>query len=260
MAQVLDYEGFKRKVKDKVGLDLNSYKEQQMMRRINQLMQRYQAGNYEAFLALLDSDRAILQHFTDYLTINTSQFFRDVSVYRVLEKEILPSIKKGHDTKIWSAGCSIGAEPYSLAMLMQELDPARNWRIVATDFDANILAKAKEGKYAENLLNHVPERFLTRHFQKDAAGQYFLDSKIKSLVQFRQQNLLTDRFETGCDLILCRNVFIYFTVATQEDLIHRFAQSLKPEGWFVIGCSEMIIDPARFGLQKIQPAIYRKLK
>lgn len=260
MAIVMDYEQFKQKIKERVGLDLSSYKEQQMRRRINQLMQRYNAADYHAFLTMLDADPSILRHFTDYLTINTSQFFRDLPVYRALEHQILPSLAgKGSAAKIWSAGCSIGAEPYSLAMLMKELEPMGRWKILATDFDTNILAKAQEGKYAENLLSNVPERFRKRYFSQDGA-HFTLDAKLKESVHFRRHNLLTDRYESDCDLILCRNVFIYFTIETQEALIRQFAQGLKPEGWFVIGCSEMITNPAQFGLQKIQPAIYRKAK
>lgn len=259
MSLAMDYEQFKQKVKERIGLDLSSYKEQQMKRRIHQLMQRHHAADYPAFLALLDCDRSMLAKFTDHLTINTSQFFRDLAVYEALEKQVLPELAgKKELLKIWSAGCSVGAEPYSLAMLLKERDPSGRWRILATDFDANILAKAQEGKYAENVLTNVPARFRQRYFSEQN-GSFLLDGRLKALVQFRRQNLLTDRFETGCDLILCRNVFIYFTVETQEELILRFSQSLKEGGWFIIGCAEMITSPARFGLQKIQPAIYRKM-
>lgn len=254
-----DYELFKQKVKLKIGLDLGSYKEQQMRRRINQLMQRYNTPDYAGFLLLLDKDPSILKHFTDYLTINTSQFFRDPAIYQALENELLPSLlKKGEAVKIWSAGCSIGAEPYSLAILLQDKAPGGNWRILATDFDQNILAKAKVGKYPENTISNIPKRFLQRHFSEQD-GQFIIEEQIKSLIQFRQQNLLTDRFEPNCDLILCRNVFIYFTVATQDALITRFTQSLKPDGYFIIGCSEMITDPSRFKLKKLKPAIYQKI-
>ncbi|MDW7651009.1 MAG: protein-glutamate O-methyltransferase CheR [Bacillota bacterium] len=260
MAMAMDYENFKRKIKEKVGLDLSSYKEQQMRRRIHQLMQRYEAVDYISFLAMLDRDHAILNHFTDYLTINTSQFFRDPAIYRALETVVLPErLQQREPVKIWSAGCSIGAEPYSMAILMMELAPAGNWQIQATDFDSNILAKAKEGKYADNILSNMPEKFRKRYFT-ERDGYLFLDEQVKSLVRFRRHNLLTDRFETACDVILCRNVFIYFTVETQDALIQRFVQGLKTDGWFIIGCSEMIPNPARFGLQKIQPAIYRKVK
>jgi chemotaxis protein methyltransferase CheR len=254
-----DYELFKQKVKVKIGLDLSSYKEQQMRRRINQLMQRYNMPDYAEFLQLLNKDPLILKHFTDYLTINTSQFFRDPAVYQALETELLPALlKKGESVKIWSAGCSIGAEPYSLAILLQDKAPGGDWRILATDFDLSILDKAKIGKYPENTLSKVPLRFRQRHFTEQD-GQFILDERIKSLIQFRQQNLLTDRFETNCDIILCRNVFIYFTVETQDALITRFSQSLKPDGYFIIGCSEMIADPTRFKLKKVKPAIYQKI-
>ncbi|EEG76489.1 CheR family methyltransferase [Dethiobacter alkaliphilus] len=260
MALALDYEGFKHKIKAKIGLDLSHYKEQQMRRRIHQLMQRYKAADYDTFMRMLNDDGDILRHFTDYLTINTSQFFRDPVIYRALEMQLLPELLQGgKPLKVWSAGCSVGAEPYSLAMLLSEQDPGCSWRVLATDFDVNILAKAKEGKYPDNLLTHVPERFRKRYFN-ERDGLFFLDSQIKNRVQFRRQNLLTDRYEIGCNLILCRNVFIYFTVETQENLIDRFTQGLQAGGFFIIGCSEMITNPARFGLQKVKPAIYRKVK
>ncbi len=255
-----DYELFKKKVKAKIGLDLDNYKEQQMRRRINQLMQKHNVSNYPDFIKLLDNDSSLLQSFTDYLTINTSQFFRDTSVYQALEKELLPDlISNGGVIKVWSAGCSIGAEPYSLAMLLQEQAPKGNWRITATDFDVNILAKAKAAVYPENTLTNVPKHYRQRYFT--AQGHDFaLSPQIKSLVQFRQHNLLTDKFESGCDLILCRNVFIYFTAETQAALVSKFIEGLKPNGYFIIGCSEMIMDPARYKLKKIRPAIYQKIE
>lgn len=258
MVQALDYEYFKKKIKDRVGLDLGSYKEQQMKRRIHQLMQRYGTEDYSAFLGLLDREPAILHHFTDYLTINTSQFFRDSHIYQAIESTLLPALlRKGDQLKIWSAGCSIGAEPYSLAILLLEMVPGGSWRILATDFDVNILAKAREGRFHNNLLSLVPERLKRRYFT-ERDGHFYLSEQVKKCVTFRQQNLLTDCYEPGCQLILCRNVFIYFTADAQELLISSFAQSLKQEGYFVIGCSEMISNPERFGLQKVQPAIYRK--
>lgn len=259
MVPAMDYEVFKKKIRDKVGLDLNSYKEQQMRRRIHQLMQRYGNDSYESFLSLLDSDPSILTYFTEYLTINTSQFFRDTPVYQHIEKTLLPTLlKKAGPVKIWSAGCSSGAEPYSLVMLLRELAPRGNWQVLATDFDVNILVKAREGKYPENMVSSVPKRYLTRYFtQKD--GFFYLDPQIKSSVRFKQQNLLTGRYEEACDLILCRNVFIYFTMETQELLIGRFVQSLRDNGYFIIGCSEMITNSSRFSLQKILPAVYQKI-
>ena len=256
--QDANYNFFIKKIREKTGLDLGSYKEQQMHRRIRQLMHRYGTQDFQEFLTMLDKDQGIFEKFTNYLTINTSQFFRDSIVYRALETKILPELITSGSLKVWSAGCSIGAEPYSLAIMLSEQAQHKSWQILATDIDRNILVKAIEGKYAKDILGNVPKHYLERYFSSND-GIFQVNDSIKRTVKFRYQNLLTDHFEKGFNLILCRNVFIYFTQEVQQTLINQFCQSLKPGGFFIVGCSEIITTIKDNGLIRIQPAIYQKI-
>lgn len=253
-----DYEQLKRDIHKKLGINLTAYKEQQMRRRINQWVERHQLKTYNQLLATLDTDLEHKQKFTDYLTINTSSFFRDTKVFDVIEKKVLPEISRGKRPRIWSAGASIGAEVYSIAMLMNEAG-YRPALLLATDLDDSALAKAKEGVYLSNHVAGTDPKYLGKYFTQNSNGQWVIDESIKKQVVFRKHDLLRSAYERDFDLILCRNVFIYFTSETQQRLIRNFVQSLKPAGFFIVGSAEQIMDPASFGLERFSYCIYRKI-
>jgi chemotaxis protein methyltransferase CheR len=252
----MDYGLFKTQVKGVINLDLNSYKEQQMHRRILQWIDRYDLQDFKGLAHILATDLEHRQKFIEYLTINTSHFFRDVAVFKYLEDHILPAIAKSQRAKIWSAGCSIGAEVYTIVMLLLEHELMFQ-KLHATDIDESILTQAKTGIYQKNQINAVPERLVKRYFDVED-NKYILKDEVKNHVNFYRQNLLTDRFDTGYDLILCRNVFIYFVNEVQKQLTMQFVQSLKPGGYFVVGSAEQIINPVQFGLSRVSYCVYQK--
>lgn len=253
------YEEFKKEMMRMIGLDLSSYKEKQMKRRIDQMIQRYKLKTYKEFAELLRRDAKTLDRFRDYLTINTSQFFRDTHIYKKIEGEILPTlIKNTSSLAVWSAGCSIGAEPYSLAIILNEINSSGRYKIDATDFDRVILGKAQEGLYKSNLLVNASKERIDKYFDKDGV-QYRVKDFLKKNINFKEHNLLKDSFPGKYDLILCRNVFIYFKNDIQRQLVKQFAASLKTGGYFIIGCSELISNIEDFGLEKQVPAIYKKI-
>lgn len=251
----MDYEVFKARVRDLIQLDLSSYKQQQMKRRILQWIARHDLNDFAGLFDKLKTDSSHRREFIDYLTINTSHFFRDHSVFDFLTTKILPSIA-GNLARIWSAGCSIGAEPYSIAILMLE-NKLPFAEILASDIDEDSLKKAKAGIYYPNQVSQVPPNLLERYFTT-TNEQYCLKDIVKRQVRFSRHNLLTDKYEQGFDLILCRNVFIYFTSEIQSRLIKQFVNSLKPNGYFVVGSAELIINPNLFGLERVSYCIYQK--
>ena len=206
-----DYEVFKRKLKGTIGLDLNQYKQQQMQRRINQWLQRVGAANYDEYIKMLQSDPEERERFTGYLTINTSQFYRDVSVFREIEDKVLPDlVQRFRRLRVWSAGCSTGPEIYTIAMLLEELTPGVRHTLLGTDFDVGALAQAEEGVYADNLLNSLPAKYKQKYFTQDGR-LWRLSEAIKDRVRYKRHNLLEDPYETGFHLILPQCLYLLYS-------------------------------------------------
>ncbi|VBB05323.1 mcp methyltransferase cher-type [Lucifera butyrica] len=258
MSNEKDWETFKQKFFTKSGIDLNDYKPAQMQRRITNLMNRHGVHTYMDFFGLIDKEAKLYKDFVDYLTINVTEFFRTPEKFVELETKCLPELlSKNPKLNIWSAGCSIGAEPYSLAMILNELTPQIRHRILATDLDVEMLAKAQKGIYTANELKNIAPARLNRYF-KTIDSTYCINDDIKSRVEFRRHNLLLDKFEGGFDLILCRNVVIYFTEEAKDALYRRFFTALKPGGVLFVGGTEAILNFREIGFQHYMPFFYRK--
>lgn len=253
-----DWEQFKQKFKAKAKIDLNDYKPAQMQRRISNLMSRYGAHTYVDFFNLLDKDARLYKEFIDYMTINVTEFFRTPEKFSELESKVLPELlSKNSKLNIWSAGCSVGAEPYSLAMILKDMTPNTKHRILATDLDVEMLAKARSGVYTNTEFKNITTSRASKYF-KQAGGTYTIDEELKSCIEFKQHNLLLDKFDTGFDLILCRNVVIYFTEEAKDGLYRRFLNSLKPGGVMFVGGTEAILNFRDIGFVSYLPFFYRK--
>ncbi len=175
-----------------------------------------------------------------------------------LETTVLPELMRtSPKLSIWSAGCSTGAEPYSLAMILDALSPHTKHRILATDLDIEMLNKAKQGHYVNNELKNVSTARLKKYFKLDEGGATVNDV-IKSRVEFKKHNLLLDNFESNFDIILCRNVVIYFTEEAKETLYRRFFTALRPGGVLFVGGTEAILTFRDIGFQHYLPFFYRK--
>ena len=254
-----DWETFKKKLNDKTGIDLQLYKEPQMKRRIGNLVTRSEFKSFTAYFDNVVKSKDTFAEFIEYLTINVSEFFRNPDKFSKIEKEIIPFLlKKSPKLNIWSAGCSIGAEPYSLSIIMKELTPNVRHRILASDLDVDILAKARKGEYTDNELKAMDAARKAKYFTKTPAGTYLVKPEIKSAVEFKRHNLLKDKFETGFDLILCRNVVIYFTEEAKDQLYANFFKSLKPGGILFVGATEAILNFRKLGYTSFQPFFYQK--
>lgn len=254
----MDFAAFKNQMMKTFGLDLNSYKEAQLKRRLENLMYKQNTTSYHTFFELMSQSRQAYETFLDNLTINVSEFFRDPKRWDELEGKILPDLLARKGTlKIWSAACANGCEPYSLAMLLEDLTPGKSHRIEATDLDKKILQAAQLGRYKADAVRGLNKRRLALYFEREK-DEYILINKIRQKTNFRQHDLLTDSFGTGYNLILCRNVTIYFTREAQDRLNQKFARAMAPGGILFIGGSEMIFDYQALGLQKLSPCFYQK--
>jgi chemotaxis protein methyltransferase CheR len=254
----MDYTQFKQEVLKMTTIDLNAYKENQMKRRIDALIRKYQCSGYDAFCALIKKDKEILERFTTYLTINVSEFFRNPSQWDTLEKDIFPLLlSKKRSIKIWSAACSTGDEPYSLAMMLGKFMPLSQVKIIATDLDKEVLEKAKKGQYIEKSLANLPKDFKQKYFTY-SDGIYTIAPEIKNCISFEQHNLLKDAYPRQVDLIVCRNVLIYFTEEAKDGVYKRFSEALAPEGILFVGSTEQIITPQNYNLAPYRIFFYQK--
>lgn len=253
-----DWEQFKQKLFSKSSIDLNQYKPAQMQRRISNFMTRHGANSYVDFFQVIDADPKLYKTFIDYLTINVTEFFRTPEKFVELEEKVMPELLSAAPRlNIWSAGCSTGAEPYSLAMMLMDKTPNIKHRILATDLDVEMLAKAKKGVYAASDLKNVPKARVAKYFSVNG-DEYRISEDVKSRVEYKHHNLLLDKFESGFDLILCRNVVIYFTEEAKDQLYRKFFEALKPGGVFFVGGTEAILNFRDIGFKHYLPFFYRK--
>lgn len=254
-----EYQHFIEKVFHLTGIDLSLYKEAQMKRRLTSLYEKKGFQSFHQFFIAISKDEHLMNEFLDRMTINVSEFYRNYKRWQVLETKILPKLlKKNRHLKIWSAACSTGEEPYTIAMIMSKLIPLSQVSILATDIDENALARAKMGVYPERSLNEVPNEMKRKYFTKEK-DVYHIANEIKRTVTFKKHNLLADPFGGPYDLIVCRNVLIYFTEEAKDILYKKFSDALKKDGIFFVGSTEQIFNPNVYQFTTEDTFFYRKL-
>ena len=255
----MDLEDFKKWVLKEYKIDLSAYKSNQLHRRILSLMSRVGANSVEDYIALLKNDENQKQKFLDFITINVSEFFRNPEIFDEVKKKIENDlILNESNLKIWSAACSIGAEPYSLAMILDNLKTKGRHSILATDIDSSIIDRAKRGEYVISEIKNVKNEYLQKYFTK-VDDKYIIDSRIKNIVTFKKHDLILDNYENGFDLIVCRNVVIYFNQDIKNEIYKKFSASLKKGGLLFVGATESIYNYKDYGFEKASTFIYKKL-
>lgn len=252
------YEKFKGQVLKKTGIDLSSYKERQMKRRIESMIKRNGKKTFDEYFALIDSNEEKFNEFINYLTINVSEFFRNPNQWENLKNLVIPKLMEGKtNIKIWSAACSTGEEPYTIVMVMSNFLPLNKIKIQAYDIDDEALNKAQLGVYSEKSIANVPEAFKKKYFTK--VGQsYRIAEEIKKCVEFKKFNLLKDQYPKNYDLIVCRNVMIYFTEEAKDVMYHNFNSALRPGGVLFVGSTEQIIMPNKYKFNSLKTFFYEK--
>ncbi len=255
-----EYEQIKRQVQLLLGVDLNHYKSEQMRRRLDTLFVRSGCESWNAYLERLRNDPESLREFGEYLTIKVSSFFRDVDKFTYLGSQILPGLLKARPSlRIWSAGCAHGSEPYSIAILLAEFSsPWQRHRILATDVDRTALAQAQAGgPYSAEEVSTVAPYLLARYFRRTADG-YMMVDRLRAMIDFQAHDLLHDPFESDFDLIVCRNVVIYFTDAAKDNLYRRFNEALRPGGILFVGGTEIIPRSREIGFTSVAISFYQR--
>lgn len=255
------YEEFKVDVCKLTDINLNMYKERQMKRRIESLIKRKGFDGFESFYKGMKQDKGLLRTFVSYLTINVSQFYRNPAQWENFDKEIIPYLKKNYGNKItiWSAACSTGDEPYTLAMIMSKHVPLSNINIIATDIDEDVLAFAKAGIYMDKSMTDLPEEFKKKFFNKCDDMHYQICDDIKKCVSFKKHNLLEDKYFDNVSLIVCRNVVIYFTNEAKNEVYVKFHKALADNGILFIGSTEQILKAKELGFDPIKTFFYKKV-
>ncbi|HCQ89759.1 MULTISPECIES: CheR family methyltransferase [unclassified Clostridium] len=254
----MDFRPLEQWVLRELGIDLTAYKSNQLQRRISSLMSRVGVNTIEEYIRVLKTDLTQRQKFIDYLTINVTEFFRNPEIFDEFEKVIKKYLDYKNPLKIWSAACSIGAEPYSLAMMLNESTPNVNHKIIATDIDNTILDKAKKGEYSEQEVKTIPKTLMNKYFQKEG-NNYLINNNIKRMVSFKRHDLILDNYDSNFDVIVCRNVVIYFNQDVKDKIYDKFSKSLKKGGILFVGATESIYNYKAFDFEKVSTFIYRKL-
>ncbi len=256
-----NFDEFQIQASKVLGLDLGSYKIKRVERRVESLMRRRNIPDFSTCLQLLKKDQQFRNDFLNHFTINTSEFFRNPTNFITLQNKIFPELlSKNNRIKIWSAPCSNGCEPYSLAIILDEMGlKPHQFEILGIDLDPNILQAAKKGVYNSGSLKNVNPARLTKYFTKIGSEMYTINDKIKQMITFNQFDILKGNYVKNWDLILCRNLFIYFTQDVKDTLTHKFVEALSPNGILFLGNTEFIFEPDKYNLRKVISSFYEKV-
>ncbi len=259
---------FQKRIFKERGLDLSQYREKCLKRRIDVRLRAIGAHTYTDYMAVLKKDPSEYDRLLDTLTINVTDFFRDRSTYRVIEETVIPELvasKKKQGKKIirvWSAACASGEEPYSMAILFHKILGKRIGdyliSIYGTDIDEKVIEKAKRGEYEAGAVSEVDERILKRYFKHNL--KYELKEGIKQMVRFKHHDLISDNPPGHLDIILCRNVLIYFSRDLQMRLFDKFCEALNRGGYLILGKTESLAGESAGLFQPVsnRERIYKK--
>lgn len=251
------------------GLILPASKITMVQSRLRSRLTALNITSYEAYAKFVagaegDVERRMM---ISALTTNVSHFFRENHHFEILRRDAFPELlqqaRKGEGIRIWSAGCSSGQEPYSIAMLIHEYAPelvGQDTLILASDIDPKIMEAAEAGTYSEQQIAGIPLEMQKKYLKK-SGSQYCVSDNLKKMIRFRELNLIGNwPMRMKFDVIFCRNVVIYFDNETQNALWPRFRNALKPSGWFFLGHSERVADTSANDFQSVGMTAYRPIQ
>lgn len=257
-----DYAWFATKVEAKFKVRLGDYKPDQMRRRLASLAARCDAASFVAYFAVLEQERDRLSQFLDEMTINVTELLRNPNLFDTMMNQVLSGRFPRRDGSVfnaWSAGCSYGAEAYTLAMLFHEIASGAKYKVRGTDVDLTVLARANNPSFSKEDMVNISEERRARHFMSIDGTTYIPQNHLKQSVEFGHQDLLSNNYPTAqYDLILCRNVLIYFNDEARERIYANLSKALRPGGVLFVGGSERLSDHAAAGLGFVKPFFYEK--
>ena len=255
----------------KYGYDFRNYAMSSFKRRMLRILELKNLS-VEVMLKKLDEQPAFINEFLDELTVNVTEMFRDPGFWRVMREEIIPGILLNHKQfKIWHAGCSSGEEVFSMAILLSEMGIQKDVTLIATDLDVNILEKAKSGAFPiknmelneKNYIRFQGSSESLKKYYREEGGKAVLNKELLENVSFRKHDLVTGEIFNKFDLILCRNVMIYFNQTLQNDVLKKFHESLFKYGYLAIGSKESLIwcdIASKFLVVNNEEKVYKKIK
>jgi chemotaxis protein methyltransferase CheR len=267
-----EYELFRKLVYEKSGINLGGQKQQLVRARLGKRLRAGRFKSYRQYYEFVKNDptQAELSALIDAISTNTTHLFREQQHFDFLARTLRALLEDrkwraaNNPLRIWSAGCSSGDEPYSIAMTLDDLTSGRDcdWKILATDISTQVLERAKSGLYEGHRLGTVPAPFRQRYFARAPGherGPVQVRQELRARIRFSYFNLMTPvfPFKHGFHFIFCRNVMIYFDRPTQEQLVARFAGQLRPGGYLLIGHSESL-NAIQHPLRYVQPTIYQR--
>jgi chemotaxis protein methyltransferase CheR len=258
-----DYNVFVRRFHEHTGLDLHQYKRPQMERRLRTFARELGFGDLVSFERAVRTDTEMAAALYDRITINVSQLWRNPVQWETLQRSIFPELlADGRPFAAWSAGCSYGAEAFSLAAICAEMGVLDRTRISATDIDRHVLERGRQGTFADSDARTMPPKLLERWFEpvaSEGGRGHQARRELRNAVEFRKHDLLAPGRDRSYDLILCRNVLIYFTEEACRKVHARLAAALRPGGYLMIGATERIRQPlGELRLTSPQTFIFRK--
>lgn len=232
--------------------------------KVKKISRKYEINNKKEFLNTIKKDQKIYNDFIHEITTHKTDFFRENNHFNFIKDELNfildknPNIMKHSSIRVWSAGCSTGEEPYTIAMVLKEIFPQNmKIKILATDISFDVLRIGVRGEYPHNLVQLIPKYYLTKYFIKNDL-KFKVNEEIKQLVAFRQFNLAKDfPFKNQFDIIFCRNVMIYFDSDVRRRLVEKFYKNLVKGGFLIIGHSESLIDNRNL-MKYVKPTVYLK--
>lgn len=229
------------------GFDFSGYSMASFKRRAERLINIEGYTDFSELLSRIRSDADYVDRLLEEITVNVTEMFRDPQFYKTLRNEILPIIATKPFIRIWVAGCSTGEEAYSMAILLKEANLLQKSLLYATDINPDVLAKAREGTFPIRMMRQYSENYIASGGKKDFSGYYIanygvakFDSTLSEKMVFSQHNLVSDRSFNEFDLILCRNVMIYFDKPLQDHVLQLFDESLDVLGFLALGTKETI--------------------
>lgn len=263
-----EFEELRQFISEQVGFNCDYYKIKCFKRRVFTRLRASKVKSYKEYYSLLKDNLKERYYLEEALTINVTKFFRNYETFKIIKDKILPALVEQAQKRnppyisILSAGAATGEEPYSIAILLDlllENDRSIDSRIVAIDVSEESLRKAREGIYSEESLSETPAHIKEKYFSLNPP--HHLSEKIKNMVVFKKANFFKDRFNRLQDLILCRNVIIYFTKEFQDELFEKFYKSLASGGYLVLGKVETILGKARYLFKSVdlKERIYQKI-
>ncbi len=262
-----EFQRLRTLIYDESGISLGDQKRTLLTSRLSKRLRDLGLATFSEYYDQVtrDPSREEFTRMLDLISTNKTDFFREPKHFDFLRERILPELAGEMRIRIWSSACSTGEEPYTIAMTLYEgvSDPQQwDFGILASDLSTRVLAKAAAGLYATECVRDVPPEVVRRHFLRgrgSSDGLLKVKPHLASMIRFRRVNLMDDRFpiKSPLDLIFCRNVMIYFDRPTQERLVNKFYQYLKPGGHLFIGHSESL-QWVEHPFKVVGPTIYRK--